>query len=82
MRVTTKLFAFLLVLPPLGVLAKSKTSGSDLKQEMSFQDTHVKGKYQYADEAIAAVEDEKVLDNLLKVRTDFKDRLKKETKRR
>ena len=57
-------------------------SGEKVGTEHNFSDTWVKGKYQYADEALAIVEDEKKLDDLLSVRTDFKDRLRKEFKRR
>ncbi|HRK08699.1 MAG TPA: hypothetical protein PLZ57_13085 [Pseudobdellovibrionaceae bacterium] len=49
--------------------------------DVSFDDVLVQGKYHFADEAVTTVEDDKVLDALLGVRTDFKDRVKKSTAR-
>lgn len=50
--------------------------------DVSFDDVLVQGKYHFSDEAVTTVEDDKVLDALLGVRTDFKDRIKKSTARR
>jgi hypothetical protein len=52
-------------------VAKKKTT------EVSFEDVLVQGKYHFSDEAVTTVEGDKVLDALLGVRKDFKDRLKK-----
>ena len=49
--------------------------------EVSFDDVLVQGKYHFSDEAVTTVEDDKILDALLGVRTDFKDRVKKSTAR-
>ncbi len=49
--------------------------------ELSFDDVLVQGKYHFSDEAVTTVEDDKILDALLGVRTDFKDRIKKSTAR-
>lgn len=49
--------------------------------EMSFDDVLVQGKYHFSDEAVTTVEDDNILDALLGVRTDFKDRVKKSTAR-
>lgn len=49
--------------------------------ELSFDDVLVQGKYHFSDEAVTTVEDDKILDALLGVRTDFKDRVKKSTSR-
>ncbi|MBK7891366.1 MAG: hypothetical protein IPJ84_11110 [Bdellovibrionales bacterium] len=57
-------------------VAKKKKS-----TEMSFDDVLVQGKYHFSDEAVTTVEDDNVLDALLGVRTDFKDRVKKSTAR-
>ncbi len=46
-----------------------------LGTKFNFEDMMVKGKYQYPDEAITSVEDEKALNDLLGVRKHFKDRL-------
>ena len=58
-----------------------KKEGSQNKKEVSFEDLLVQGKYQFADEAVTTVEDDKVLDSLLGVRKDFKDRLKRSAAR-
>lgn len=60
---------------PTKAAAKKKTT------EMSFDDVLVQGKYHFADEAVTTVESDKVLDALLGVRTDFKDRMKQSTAR-
>lgn len=49
--------------------------------DVSFDDVLVQGKYHFSDEAVTTVESDKVLDSLLGVRTDFKDRLKKSAAR-
>lgn len=59
-----------------GAAAKKKKS-----TEVSFDDVLVQGKYHFSDEAVTTVEDDKILDALLGVRTDFKDRVKKSTSR-
>lgn len=42
----------------------------------NFEDLLVQGKYHFSDEAVTTVEDDKVLDALIGVRSDFKDRIK------
>lgn len=60
----------------------NQTSGKKKKStELSFDDVLVQGKYHFSDEAVTTVEDDKILDALLGVRTDFKDRIKKSTAR-
>lgn len=59
---------------PEGVQKKKST-------DMSFDEVLVQGKYHFSDEAVTTVEDDKVLDALLGVRVDFKDRIKKTTAR-
>ena len=49
--------------------------------DVSFEDVLVQGKYHFSDEAVTTVEQDKILDALLGVRTDFKDRLKKSAAR-
>ena len=59
---------------------KSLKSSDDKKvksTDVSFEDVLVQGRYNFSDEAITTVEDDKVLDALLAVRKDFQDRLKK-----
>lgn len=49
--------------------------------DVSFEDVLVEGKYHFSDEAVTTVEGDKVVDALLNVRTDFKDRMKKSASR-
>lgn len=51
---------------------KVKSSQTD----MSFEDLLVNGQYHFSDEAVTTVEENKVLNSLIGVRTDFKDRMK------
>lgn len=55
---------------------------SSNKTSHSFEDLLVQGQYHFSDEAVTTVEEDKVLDALIGVRTDFKDRLKKSTANR
>lgn len=59
--------------------ASKSTAGNQLKTEtnMSFDDLLVQGQYHFSNEAVTTVEEDKVLDALIGVRTDFKDRLEK-----
>ncbi|MGE3759681.1 MAG: hypothetical protein AB7H97_18080 [Pseudobdellovibrionaceae bacterium] len=47
----------------------------------SFEDLLVQGKYHFSDEAVTTVEEDKVLDSLIGVRTEFKDRLEQSAER-
>lgn len=58
---------------------KAKKSGK--VTEVNFEDLLVQGKYHFSDEAIVTVEQDKVLDALLGVRTDFKDRIEQSATR-
>lgn len=60
---------------PANGAAKKKTT------DVSFEDVLVQGKYHFSDEAVTTVEQDKILDALLGIRTDFKDRLKKSSAR-
>lgn len=42
---------------------------------VSFDELLIQGKYHFSDEAVITVEQDKILDALLGVRKDFKDRL-------
>ncbi len=48
---------------------------SDKKTDLSFSDVLVKGKYDYSLEAEITVEQDKVLEALIKVRKNFDDRV-------
>ncbi|WII73615.1 hypothetical protein QJS83_06980 [Bdellovibrio sp. 22V] len=46
------------------------------QKDMNFEDLLVSGQYHFSDEAVTTVEEDKVLNSLIGVRTDFKDRMK------
>ncbi len=78
------IFTFgLVVAAPTALAAKAKTkrqakatvSKSELQTDVKFDDSVLHGQYQVPDEALAKVENEKVLSDLLGVRKHFKDRL-------
>lgn len=48
---------------------------------MSFDELLIQGQYHFSDEAVVTVEDDKVLDALLGVRKDFKDRIQQSSTR-
>lgn len=60
-----------------GAPVPQKAGPKKKSTEVSFDDVLVQGKYHFSDEAVTTVEDDKILDALLGVRTDFKDRIKK-----
>lgn len=75
----------LVLLAPSSFAKKSVQKASprfNLSTNVRFDSDTVYGKYQYADEALATVEDEKLMTTLLGVRKDFKDRLQLATKKR
>lgn len=60
---------------------KASKKAKGLSTNMSFEDLLVQGKYHFSDEAVATVEEDKVLDALLGIRKDFKDRIKRSASR-
>ena len=78
---------YILVLIMIGASASASDEGTATNAakkkatNLSFDDILVQGKYHFSDEAVTTVENDKVLDALLGVRTDFKDRIKKSTSR-
>lgn len=60
--------------------SKSAVSGKKTT-DVNFEDVLVQGKYHFSDEAVTTVEEDKVLDSLLGVRKDFKDRIRKSVSR-
>lgn len=60
---------------------KRNQSQKDLSTNLNFEDLLVQGTYHFSDEAVATVEDDKVLDSLLVIRKDFKDRIKRSASR-
>ncbi len=61
--------------------AKDKQQGSSKSTDMSFDELLIQGKYHFTDEAVTTVEQDKVLDGLLEVRKDFKDRIQQSATR-
>ncbi len=67
--------------------AKETTKDSTKKSakaegtEHSFEDLLVQGKYHFSDAAVTTVEEDKVLDSLLGVRSEFKDRIEQSSGR-
>lgn len=78
MKVATVLF-LVLVTGSASFADKKSTPDNQgqAKTEMShnFEDLLVQGKYHFTDEAVSTVEEDKVLDSLLGLRADFKDRM-------
>lgn len=60
---------------------ETKASGTKKSTDMSFDELLVQGKYHFTDEAVTTVEQDKVLDGLLQVRKDFKDRIQQSAAR-
>lgn len=64
---------------------KSSTTNKRIKKknsrEVDFDELLVQGKHHFSDEAVVTVEQDKVLDALLEIRKNFKDRMKKSAKR-
>lgn len=72
MKFTIFLFLILLVSPHLGLAAKKSNRGTSFE----FSEANIKGRYNTSGEGLSVVEDEKLIDDLLKIRKDFKDRVK------
>ncbi len=69
------LFTFGLVVAAPSALAAKAKAKPELRTDVKFDDSVLHGQYQVPDEALAKVENEKVLSDLLGVRKHFKDRL-------
>ncbi|MCB0394906.1 MAG: hypothetical protein KDD25_10110 [Bdellovibrionales bacterium] len=78
MKTTIAILLFLATQSSAASSISKAPKRSTLKTEMNFSDTQVKGKYHFANEAIATVEDEKLIHDVLAPRKDFKDRIKEE----
>jgi hypothetical protein len=64
---------------PVAKAPKPSEKQSDTSH--SFEDLLVQGKYHFSDESVTTVEEDKVLDSLIGVRSDFKDRMKQSSGR-
>jgi hypothetical protein len=76
MRMIAMIFLLTAVSGVASAVPESKPNGKKT-QDMSFEDLLVSGQYHFSDEAVTTVEEDKVLNSLIGVRMDFKDRLKK-----
>lgn len=54
----------------------ANTDNSKVGTKYSFEDLLVQGQYHFSEEVVTTVEEEKVLDSLLGIRRDYKDKLK------
>lgn len=65
------------ILSALTVSAAPKQGAAPAQKskEMSFEEILIQGKYQFSDEAVTTVEQDKVLEGLIGIKTDFKDRM-------
>lgn len=71
-------YVFTTLLLFIGVFANAASDTSKkLSTNVSFDDLLIQGKYQFSDESVTTVEQDKVLDSLLGVRKDFKDRIQR-----
>lgn len=68
--------ALMMVLVVVGSMAQAATDKPAKKTDMNFEDLLVSGQYHFSDEAVTTVEEDKVLNSLIGVRADFKDRMK------
>jgi len=76
-----KSILLILALSTLPVWAAETPPPKTESTQHSFEDLLVQGKYHFSDEAVTTVEEDKVLDSLIGVRTDFKDRLEQSAER-
>lgn len=77
--------AFLLC-TSLGFAAETKNTAAPSKIDksktnVSFDELLIQGQFHFSDEAVITVENDKVLDALLGVRKDFKDRIQQSASR-
>ena len=79
------LFVFMMILGSYSLWAapqaEKKNKEKKLSKDISFDEVLIRGKHHFSDEAVITVEKDKVLDALLVVRKDFKDRILKSSKR-
>ena len=63
-----------IALSALMVQAAPAAKGQKSK-ELSFEEILIQGKYQFSDEAVTTVEQDKVLEGLIGLKKDFKERM-------
>lgn len=75
--VITMMSSFATAAPNPKAMEKKSSSAEGNASAMNFEDMLVQGKYHFSDEAVTTVEQDKILDSLLGIRKDFKDRIRK-----
>ena len=81
-QVLISILAIGISLTSVAAPAEKKTSSKQRQsKEVSFDEILVQGQHHFSDEAVVTVEQDKVLDALLEVRKDFKDRIRQSAKR-
>lgn len=81
MRIGSLIALFAIAFTVNAAEQKASTATKPSATDHSFDDVLVQGKYHFSDEAVTTVEEDKVLDALIGVRTDFKDRLEQSAER-
>lgn len=76
----------LFIVGSAGFAADTKTAATTgaadkSKTNVSFDELLIQGQFHFSDEAVITVENDKVLDALLGVRKDFKDRIQQSASR-
>ncbi|MBV2167254.1 MAG: hypothetical protein KUL82_00995 [Bdellovibrio sp.] len=72
-------YALMMIMAFMATVAQAapeNTATNKKAQDMNFEDLLVSGQYHFSDEAVTTVEEDKVLNSLIGVRADFKDRMK------
>lgn len=71
----------ILFLTIFGLSLSAQAAKKDKSTNFNFDELLIQGEYHFSDEITTTVEQDKVLDALLGVRKDFKDRMKRSASR-
>lgn len=82
MRMGLAIFVLMAMTVSAEEVPKTKApAATDSSTQHSFEDLLIQGRYHFSDEAVTTVEEDKVLDALIGVRSHFKDRLEQSVER-
>lgn len=70
-----QLFIIVLSSMSVGAAPAKGANPAQKSKEMTFEEILIQGKYQFSDEAVTTVEQDKVLEGLIGLKKDFKERL-------
>ncbi len=70
-----QLFMIMLSALSLSAAPAKNAKPAEKAKEMTFEEILIQGKYQFSDEAVTTVEQDKVLEGLIGLKRDFKERL-------